>query len=103
MNYTPSFARADYLTYYRNTTMWRPFRFVSVLMLLALSAAAQNAPQETQKPVPVDPAKQKAADADVVRVETNLVTIPAIVMDRSGRYVTNLVKEDFQVFEQGVE
>lgn len=83
--------------------MWRPLRFVSVLMLMALSASAQNAPQEPQKPVLVDPGKQKVAEDEVVRVDTNLVTIPAMVMDRNGRYVTNLVKEDFQVFEDGIQ
>lgn len=40
---------------------------------------------------------------DVIRVETNLVTVPASVMDREGRYVANLKKEDFQIFEAGVE
>lgn len=32
-----------------------------------------------------------------------LVTVPAVVMDRNGRYVANLRKEDFTVFENGVE
>jgi len=40
---------------------------------------------------------------DVISVETNLVMIPATVYDREGRYATNLKKEDFQVFEDGVE
>ena len=40
---------------------------------------------------------------DVLRVDTNLVTIPVTVLDREGRYVTNLGKEDFQIFEDGVE
>ena len=83
--------------------MWKPLRFVSLLILLALTASARNAPQQTRKPVQVDPARQKSADDDVVRVDTTLVTIPAIVMDPGGRYVTNLVKEDFQVFEDGIE
>ncbi|HEX7296124.1 MAG TPA: VWA domain-containing protein, partial [Pyrinomonadaceae bacterium] len=84
-------------------TVWRPLRLVVVLMLLTVTASAQNPLQETQKPVASDPGKQKVADDEVVRVETNLVTIPAIVMDQGGKYVTNLVKEDFQVLEEGVE
>jgi Ca-activated chloride channel homolog len=83
--------------------MRRQLKFVSVMLLLALCAPAQNPAQEKQKPVPVDPGKQNVADDDVVRVDTNLVTIPAMVMDRDGRYVTNLGKEDFQIFEEGVE
>jgi len=40
---------------------------------------------------------------DTVRVSTNLITVPAEVMDRTGRYIGNLRKEDFRVFENGVE
>jgi VWFA-related protein len=40
---------------------------------------------------------------DVIRVNTNLVTIPVSVMERDGRYVPNLRKEDFRLWEDGVE
>ena len=40
---------------------------------------------------------------DVVRVSTNLITVPAEVMDHNGRYIGNLRKEDFRIFENGVE
>lgn len=43
------------------------------------------------------------AQDDVIRVDSSLVTVPAIVLDRDGRYVANLKKEDFLVFEDGVE
>lgn len=43
------------------------------------------------------------AQEDVIRVDTNLVSVPVTVLDRDGRYVTNLRKEDFQIFEDGVE
>jgi VWFA-related protein len=43
------------------------------------------------------------AQDDVIRVNTDLVTIPTTVLDRNGRYITNLKKEDFQIFENGVE
>jgi Ca-activated chloride channel homolog len=46
---------------------------------------------------------QGDASNEVVRVDTNLITIPARVMDRDGRYITDLKREDFQVFEDGVE
>jgi len=42
-------------------------------------------------------------DDDVIRVETNVVTIPVSVLDRDGRFITGLLKEDFQIFENGVE
>src|SRR4051812_37363458 len=47
--------------------------------------------------------KVSYAQEDVLRVDTDLVTIPVTVLDRDGRYVTNLGKPDFQVFEDGVE
>lgn len=43
------------------------------------------------------------AQDEVIRIDSNLVTVPATVFDRDGRYVTNLKKEDFQVFEDGIE
>lgn len=32
-----------------------------------------------------------------------LVTVPAVVMDRNGRYIGNLRREDFRIYEDGVE
>jgi len=40
---------------------------------------------------------------DVVRVSTSLITVPAQVMDRNGRYIGGLRREDFVVYENGVE
>jgi Ca-activated chloride channel family protein len=40
---------------------------------------------------------------DVIRVNTTLVTLPVSVMDRDGRYIPNLRKEDFRLWEDGVE
>lgn len=42
-------------------------------------------------------------EASVVRVSTSLITVPAVVMDRNGRYIPNLRKEDFRIYEDGVE
>jgi len=36
-------------------------------------------------------------------VDTTLVTLPVSVLDRDGRYVPNLRKEDFRVWEDGIE
>jgi len=40
---------------------------------------------------------------DVIRVNTTLVTLPVSVTDRDGRYIPNLRKEDFRLWEDGVE
>lgn len=42
-------------------------------------------------------------EGDVVRVDTALVTVPVNVKDRSGRYIPDLSREDFHIFEEGVE
>jgi VWFA-related protein len=44
----------------------------------------------------------KAAENEVVKVETNLVTTPVSVLDRDGRFIGNLKKKDFKIFEDGV-
>lgn len=40
---------------------------------------------------------------DVIKVDTTLVTLPVSVTDRAGRYVPNLTKSDFRLWEDGVE
>ena len=40
---------------------------------------------------------------DIIKVDTTLVTLPVSVMDRDGRYVPNLRKEDFRLWEDGTE
>src|SRR6266404_8013619 len=42
-------------------------------------------------------------EGSVVRVSTSVITVPAVVMDRNGRYIANLRKEDFHIYEDGVE
>ncbi len=74
------------------------------------------APTRTGRP-PVlqgDPNSRRASDdpdiivADddddgVIRVETNLVTMPVSVLDRNGRFVSGLRQQDFRIFENGAE
>ncbi len=60
------------------------------------------------KPLPTPPTAPANAevveeDDDVIRVETNLVTFPVSVVDRDGRFITGLKKEDFQIYENGQE
>ncbi len=49
------------------------------------------------------PGPEEVGEGDVVRVDTTLVTVPVSVLDRQGRFVPNLRREDFSVFENGVE
>ena len=56
----------------------------------------------TDRPAP-GPAGQEVGGDEVLRVETTLVTVPVSVTDRGGRYIADLRKEDFHLFEDGVE
>ena len=70
----------------------------SLFLILALSSAgalcAQTRPPDnvTQEP-----------DVDVIRVSTGLVTLPVSVTDRHGRFVPDLKREQFTIFENGIE
>ena len=44
---------------------------------------------------------EEVDEGDVVRVETQLVTVPAVVTDKSGRPISTLQLENFAVFEDG--
>lgn len=65
--------------------------------------------QDVPPPSPKEQAEMRAAEAaakaaedEIVKVETNLVTTPVSVLDRSGRFIANLKKKDFKIFEDGV-
>lgn len=102
---------------------------VSLLFVLALTAGISNA-QSGRKAPPApktDPAVRTSADArtdgvdnqpanegqiagdgetiegDTLRVNTSLVTVPVVVLDRNGKYIPNLQRRDFHVFDNGVE
>ena len=58
-------------------------------------------PESQQEQQPTGPEEVDAGD--VIRVNTTLITLPVSAMDRDGRYVPNLQKEDFRIWEDGVE
>lgn len=42
-------------------------------------------------------------EIETVKVDTNLVTVPVIVSDRSDKYIPDLKQEEFAVYEDGVK
>jgi Ca-activated chloride channel family protein len=62
-------------------------------------------PTPTPKPAPSSSADASAGEevdaSDVVRINSNLVTVPASVLDASGRPVTDLKLEDFELRVDG--
>ena len=62
-----------------------------------------SSPPSTPSANTADTGPEEVDAGDVVRVNTTLVTLPVSVTDRDGRYVPNLRKEDFRLWEEGVE
>ena len=56
-----------------------------------------------QAPAAIPSGPEEVDAGDVIRVNTTLVTLPVSVTDRDGRYIPNLRKEDFRLWEDGVE
>lgn len=53
---------------------------------------------------PLDPPPPLVVDDDkVLKIETNLVTLPVSVLDEKGRFISDLKADDFQVYEDGVK
>ena len=50
-----------------------------------------------------DDGPEEVDAGDIIKVDTTLVTLPVSVTDRNGRYVPNLTKSDFRLWEDGVE
>src|SRR5439155_14802581 len=65
------------------------------------STAASSANEGSDSGTP--PGPEEVGEGDVVRVNTALVAVPVSVLDRQGRFVANLQREDFRILENGVE
>ncbi len=59
----------------------------------------------TQKPLPPPPPlpQKPVEDDEIITIETNLVTMPVSVLDRNGRFISGLRKQDFKIFDNGIE
>jgi len=76
---------------------------VAVFSLSCINVNAQDTRTrriEPQKDVQVPPEPQ---NLDVIKVDSNLVSVPVIVSDREGRYVPNLTVQQFKLFDNSNE
>lgn len=65
--------------------------FVVFLMTTAGSVEVKAQDEKAREPV------------DVVKVYSNLVSVPVIVSDRNGRYISGLKEDDFKLFDNSAE
>jgi hypothetical protein len=63
--------------------------------------ANQNSNQQPANQQQKNSAAEEVDEGDVVRVETQLVTVPAVVTDKTGHPIPTLRQENFVVFEDG--
>lgn len=68
-----------------------------------LGGANRNSNEQKPETQQKDAGPEEVGEGDVVKVETTLVSIPVSVMDRDGKYIPDLTKDDFRVWEDGVE
>jgi VWFA-related protein len=80
----------------------------SLLLLVLIALAAPAVPQTQTPPSPnverprkVFPREQEAED--IIRVDTDLVSVDVTAFDADGRPMRNLKQEDFRIFSDGVE
>lgn len=62
--------------------------------------------EEIGEPPPLPPNPNEVIadeEDDIIKIETNLVTMPVSVLDRNGRFISGLQQRDFQIFENGIE
>lgn len=87
-------------------------RFAAIVLALLCSllmVCGQDAKQQRPRRVNPEgsqqtdntPKPEEVDEGDVVRVETQLVSVPAVVTDSTGRPVTGLHAENFLLFENG--
>ena len=79
---------------------------VEISNTIANPPTLQGSPVPTSLDPPVNASvhdKEEVGEGDVVRIDTNLVTVPVSVLDRQGRFISDLRREQFNVFENGVQ
>jgi Ca-activated chloride channel family protein len=90
---------------------WAVAALTLVLCLSMAAAQRQREPQRDpqrpgeQKPANTNPVEQPTppqGDVETLKIDTNLVTVPVIASSRTGKYITDLQKEEFKLSEDGV-
>ena len=72
-----------------------------LILFASISAFAQNPPAPQERPRRALPTEPDAPD--IIKVDTDLVPLDVVATDAKGRLVRNLKKEDFKLYEDGIE
>lgn len=61
-------------------------------------------PSSTPEPLAPTPKVSVPAvdEGEVIKIDTEIVTVPVRAVDKNNRFVTGLTKDDFKVFDEGV-
>jgi VWFA-related protein len=91
----------------RAIAVFRRSQFKAVWLLLPALILLAPLPRtgsigRAQQTRPANPPKPQEAD-DILRIDTDLVSVDATVVDASGHTVRTLQQKDFKLFEDGVE
>jgi hypothetical protein len=88
----------------RKNGIWR---FAGLWVVAGLLAGAQGsqpqAQSQTQEAKPDAGAGQAVPTNSVIKTESRIVLVDAVVTDKKGHYVTDLTQGDFKVFEDNKE
>jgi VWFA-related protein len=84
----------------------RKIQAVSLLLFLGGISVAVRAQSQSSPPAPAAPQAASPADQQptaVIRRETKLVLVDAVVTDKKGNYIHDLAQNDFKVYEDNKE
>ena len=76
--------------------------FMPMMFSTSVAQQPQTRPRQVQQPTP-RPSPQEVEQDEVVRIDTELVTLTATITDARGRYRAGLRQGDFTVYEDGVK
>lgn len=71
------------------------------VLIAASGLPAAAPPQTTNSSAPAASVETSSDEDEVIKVETELVTIPVTVLDRQGHFITGLQQSDFRITEDG--
>src|SRR5436309_3584660 len=79
------------------------FWSIALPVVLAVGLSAQTPAQSGQTPAPAKPAAPAQPEKPTFRMQVDLVTNDVVVRDDKGNFVPDLKKDEFEIFEDGVQ